>query len=441
MEGFLYLYISNSFQLNIQSLYQKFQTSSGICTDTRAIIKDCLFFALTGENFNGNAFAEEAIQKGALFAIIDDATYLASKKTILVENVLKTLQELATYHRDALQLPIISLTGSNGKTTTKELIHAVLSKEYNCMATKGNLNNHIGVPLTLLSMDARTEIGIVEMGANHLGEIATLCEIAKPNFGYITNFGKAHLEGFGSEENIILGKTELYRFLKTHGGTIFVNGQDSKQILHSENMDRIIFNDPMNADSAQIKLTSSTDTLEVIYDGKKICSQLIGSYNFSNIASAIAIGDYFGVSSDSIKNAIESYHPKMNRSQLIQKGRLKIILDAYNANPSSMKLALENFQQMEGTQKALILGDMFELGAFSGMEHQAIVNYLEGNFEGWAFLLGKHFSETNVTSSRVKLFETKNALQEFLGNHPLEADLLLIKGSRGMALEQCLDFL
>ncbi|HPF11479.1 MAG TPA: UDP-N-acetylmuramoyl-tripeptide--D-alanyl-D-alanine ligase [Flavobacteriaceae bacterium] len=441
MEGFLYLYISNYFQLNIQSLYQKFLASSGICTDTRTIETNCLFFALKGETFNGNTFARKAIEKGAIYAIVDDPEYLEGERTILVKDALKTLQELATYHRDALQLPIISLTGSNGKTTTKELIHAVLSKKYNCMATKGNLNNHIGVPLTLLSMDARTEIGIVEMGANHLGEIATLCEIAKPNFGYITNFGKAHLEGFGSEENIVLGKTELYRFLKAHEGKIFVNGQDPKQISQTENMDRIIFNDIKSVDSTPIELDDASDTVQVIANGVPIRSQLIGSYNFSNIAAAIAIGHYFEVPKEAIKNAIESYRPKMNRSQLIEKGKFKIILDAYNANPSSMKLALDNFLQMKGHKKAILLGDMFELGAYTEKEHQAIVDFLERNFTGLAFLLGTHFSKTNVTSSHVKLFETKNALQEFLENHPLEADLLLIKGSRGMALEQCLDFL
>ena len=331
---------------NITELHQHFLSASSVCTDTRKITPNCIFFALKGENFNGNLFAIEAIEKGALLAVIDEKEYHLNKKTWLCDDVLKTLQELATYHRNFLKTPIMGLTGSNGKTTSKELIHAVLSKKYNCIATLGNLNNHIGVPLTLLSMTPKTEIGIVEMGANHIGEIEFLTNIAQPNFGYITNFGKAHLEGFGSLEGVIKGKTELYRYLYQNNQIGFINGDDSKQVELSEGMKRIIFNGTNSA--IQIQLKDATNHLKVVFQNIEINTQLIGAYNFSNIAAAIAIGHYFEVPASNIQKALGDYCPQMNRSQVIKQKGHHIILDAYNANPTSMMAALQNFKNAEG---------------------------------------------------------------------------------------------
>ena len=424
---------------NIADLHSLFLKSSSVCTDTRKISPNCIFFALKGENFNGNRFAEEAIEKGALLAVIDEKEYLINNKTWLCEDVLKTLQELATYHRNYLSIPIVGLTGSNGKTTTKELIHAVLSQKYNCIATKGNLNNHIGVPLTLLSMTSETEIGIVEMGANHLGEIEVLTNITQPNFGYITNFGKAHLEGFGSLEGVIKGKTELYRYLKQTKSTVFINGEDSKQLELSEGMNRIVFNDKNSP--LQIQLKDATDKVKVLFDSTEINTHLIGAYNFSNIAAAIAIGHYFKVPVRSIKKALESYIPEMNRSQILKKNSHKIIMDAYNANPTSMMAALNNFKNAEGKNKILLLGDMFELGADAAIEHQTIVNYIEENPFALAFLVGKNFNNTKTKAQHIKKFESFEVLKNYLSQNPFHSKFILIKGSRGMALERTLEVL
>ncbi|MEZ4778943.1 MAG: UDP-N-acetylmuramoyl-tripeptide--D-alanyl-D-alanine ligase [Flavobacteriaceae bacterium] len=424
---------------NIVDLHSHFLKSSSVCTDTRKITPNCIFFALKGENFNGNRFAEEAIKKGARLAVIDEKEYQINNKTWLCNDVLKTLQELATYHRNFLGIPLIGLTGSNGKTTTKELIHTVLSEKYNCIATKGNLNNHIGVPLTLLSMNANTEIGVVEMGANHLGEIENLTNIAQPNYGYITNFGKAHLEGFGSLEGVIKGKTELYRFLKQNHRSVFINGEDAQQLIHSEGINRIVFN--ATDATIQIELLDGSGPLKVKFDSTEITTQLIGAYNFSNIAAAIAIGHYFKVPINGIKKALEGYTPQMNRSQIIEKNTHHIILDAYNANPTSMMAALTNFKNASGTNKLLILGDMFELGSDASSEHQNIVNFLEENPFAETFLVGSNFFGTNVNSTQIKKFQNFETFQEYLSQHPLDQKFILIKGSRGMALERTLNLI
>jgi len=426
--------------MNIESLYRIFLESNGICTDTRKITPNCLFFALKGENFNGNKFAYEALQQGARLAVVDEEQYHKStRETFLVPNVLNALQELATHHRNQISATIIGLTGSNGKTTTKELINAVLSQGFKTVATKGNLNNHIGVPLTLLSMDRETEIGIVEMGANHLGEIKMLSEIARPDYGYITNFGKAHLEGFGSLEGVVKGKTELYSFLRNHNKKVFVNAGDSKQMDNSDDMDRITFGKE-NSDFP-IELLDSGNKLAIKFKNQVINSNLVGAYNFGNIAAAIAMGAYFQIPIESIKKGIEIYNPTNNRSQIIKKGSNSILMDAYNANPTSMMAALENFKQAEGKNKILILGDMFELGPDSAIEHQHIVDYLTENDFGKVILIGENFYETRVKSPHILKLKTFDEAKMEIGNRPPWNANILIKASRGMALERILELL
>lgn len=423
--------------MKIERVYQYFLESTGICTDTRKIEKGCLFFALKGDNFNGNKFTQEALDKGAFKVIIDeDAYHKPSNETILCSNSLQLLQELATHHRKQLNLPIIALTGSNGKTTTKELIHAVLKQDYKTTATIGNLNNHIGVPLTLLSMTSETEIGIVEMGANHPKEIEHLCNIALPDYGYITNFGKAHLEGFGSIEGVIKAKTELYVHLQKHQKTVFINANDPIQQSLSEGIKKISFG--TKNDTSFATLLSSKKELIISFHGLEIKSNLIGAYNFSNIAAAIAIGTYFKVSSEKIKAAIEAYIPTNNRSQRIEKNTNQIILDAYNANPTSMLAALENFKQTEGEAKVLFLGDMFELGTEAASEHQKITDYLSKNNLGKTYLLGSNFFNTKTNASNIQKFETFEAFTAQFSENSIHHSIILIKGSRGMALERIL---
>ncbi len=427
--------------MTIKQLHQLFLGSKGISTDTRKISKDILFFALRGDNFNGNKFTEEAFLKGASHAIIDDIEFAKSPKTILVDDVLQTLQELATFHRNYLNLPIISLTGSNGKTTTKELINAVLSKKHKTVATKGNLNNHIGVPLTLLSMTKDTSIGIVEMGANHLMEIDQLCKIVQPNYGYITNFGKAHLEGFGSIEGVIKGKSELYDYLLKDNKYIFLNADDSiqKEKLNSH-IKKIGFSQN-NSEFYIIRMTNSKPFVKVFVEDVTITSNLIGSYNFTNIAVAILIGKFFNIELDDIKEAIENYVPTNNRSQILDKGSNKIILDAYNANPTSMKAALESFSNLSGRNKIAILGDMFELGEESKKEHQYIVNLIETLEFDQIYLVGENFYTTESSKSYIHHFKSFNELKVALNGKLIKDASILIKGSRGMALEKTLDFL
>lgn len=397
-----------------------------------------MFFALKGDNFNGNAYAEKAIEAGAKYALIDEPSYHIADKTILVPNVLKTLQELASYHREFLNKPIIALTGSNGKTTTKELIHAVLSKAYNTTATSGNLNNHIGVPLTLLSMDTHTEIGIVEMGANHQKEIEFLCRIAKPDYGLITNFGKAHLEGFGGIEGVIKGKSEMYDYLIANGKTVFINSNDPIQVEKTKQANIFSFGDKLVTSNIEISFVEAQPFVLCSYNNIKIQSQLIGDYNFNNIAVAIAIGNYFKIDDRDIKNAIENYTPTNNRSQIIQKGYNKIILDAYNANPTSMRAALLNFEKQEG-YKIAILGDMFELGKDAKQEHQNVVDLAASLKINEVILIGENFFKTKHQDANIKPFKSFDNFKDTINLNTPNSKTILIKGSRGMALERILD--
>lgn len=423
--------------MNIEQLYNLFKINQSISTDTRAIVKGSLFFALKGDNFNGNKFAEVALKKGASYAIIDEEKYKLNDKMILVENVLVTLQNLATYHRKYLKVPIISLTGSNGKTTTKELINAVLSKKYNTSATVGNLNNHIGVPLTLLKMNSSSEIGIVEMGANHLKEIEQLTNIALPDYGYITNFGKAHLEGFGSLKGVIKGKTELYDYLKKENKIAFINSEDNIQLEKSKEMNIITFG---QKDANYVIEYEKADPFVVLKLNNEIIeSKLIGKYNYNNIAAAIAIGRYFKVSDKLIKEAIENYNPTNNRSQIIHKGTNKIILDAYNANPSSMKVALENLSDLTGSYKIAILGDMFELGVEAEAEHQKIADLAQKLDITTVYLLGKNFYKIKSNNEKISKFISFEKFKEVFNSSLVNNSTILIKASRGMALERLLE--
>ncbi|GMN10996.1 UDP-N-acetylmuramoyl-tripeptide--D-alanyl-D-alanine ligase [Croceitalea sp. MTPC9] len=424
--------------MNLSKLHELFLQFPNISTDTRKVSKDCLFFALKGPNFNGNTFAEDALKKGAAYAIIDEEEHMASDKLILVDNVLVTLQKLAVFHRNYSKAKVISLTGSNGKTTTKELINAVLSKKYRTIATKGNLNNHIGVPLTLLSIKEETEIAIVEMGANHQGEIAFLSGLAQPDFGYITNFGKAHLEGFGGVQGVIKGKSELYNYLIENDKHAFFNADDA---IQKEKLATYIKKIGFSQNDHQfytIELTKSAPFVELKFEDIFIKTQLIGKYNFPNCCAAVLMGKYFNVPKNDIKQAIEVYQPDNNRSQLLGKNGHKIVLDAYNANPTSMLAALENFNSINTEHKVLFLGDMFELGETSSKEHQAIADVAKKMNFNSVYLIGENFFTTNTDFQKFRSFDD---LEAHLRQINLTKSTILIKGSRGMALERTLELL
>ncbi|MEO2058710.1 MAG: UDP-N-acetylmuramoyl-tripeptide--D-alanyl-D-alanine ligase [Mesonia sp.] len=422
----------------LSQLHQLFLESTGICTDTRKLKKGNLYLTLKGDNFNGNNFAAKALELGADYSIVDEQPEEQNDHIIKVEDGLDTLQKLAAYHRKYLNLPILSITGSNGKTTTKELIREVLSKKYKTVSTKGNLNNHIGVPLTLLSMNKETEFGIVEMGANHQGEIASLCKIAQPDYGYITNFGKAHLEGFGGVEGVIKGKSELYNYLIKNNKTIFINYDDEIQVEKSKGTDIISFSEGKNA-THQITFLKADPFVKINTEDTEINSQLIGTYNAKNIAAAICVGKYFKIPVKAIKEAIESYQPTNNRSQIIDQNSNQIILDAYNANPTSMKAALENLEAIPAKNKIAILGDMFEVGNTSAEEHQIIIDLLEKLEFSNMMVCGKNFYQTST--QEVSKFENFEDLKNYIQRNNFEDATILIKGSRGMALERILEVL
>jgi UDP-N-acetylmuramoyl-tripeptide--D-alanyl-D-alanine ligase len=425
--------------MDIRELHKLFLKSDGVSTDTRQLKSNQLFFALKGDNFDGNKYAQKALDIGAKAAIIDDKSY-ASEKTILVKDVLKTLQELGSYHRDYLRIPIIGITGSNGKTTTKRLIHDVLSQKFNVVSTKGNLNNHIGVPLSLLSLNENTEIGVIEMGANHQKEIEFLSNLAKPDFGYITNFGKAHLEGFGGVEGVIKGKSELYDFLRAHDKLAFVNADDKKQMEKLEHSKYFSIGEGEHA-HFKVHFKSANPYVELEFENIHVKSKLIGEYNFRNIAAAIGIGHYFGVSNVKIKKAIQNFKAKDNRSQIKETSHNTLIMDAYNANPTSMKAALDSFKTYIAEHKTVILGDMYELGDDKIEEHRAIAEHTKTLGFDDVYFCGEIFKSSLASKNTFKVFGDFESLKEHLSKSSIKNSTILIKASRGMALERLVSIL
>ncbi|MCD4731975.1 MAG: UDP-N-acetylmuramoyl-tripeptide--D-alanyl-D-alanine ligase [Bacteroidales bacterium] len=422
----------------IERLYKTYLKYPQVTTDSRKIPKDSIFFALKGEHFNGNEFALEALNKGANLAVVDELVPDSDDRIVYVNNVLETLQALAHYHRNQLSIKVIGITGTNGKTTTKELIQCVLTRKYKSFATHGNLNNHIGVPLTILSLTKAHDFAVVEMGANHIGEIAQLCDIASPDYGIITNIGKAHLDGFGGLDGVIKAKTELYSFIRKLAGKIFVNKDNELLIKNANGIDPITYGENEAVD-CKGELIGDFPFLELkcTMEGKsvQVKSQLVGRYNFENILAAVCIGNYFNVAPSDIQEAIESYQPTNNRSQIVKTFSNTIILDAYNANPSSMKAALENFALGNFKNKVLILGDMAELGVESHAEHILILELIKSRALNNVILIGPEFEKANQ-SFGFSALKDKDQLEDFLKEMNFQNATILIKGSRNMQLEQ-----
>jgi len=430
--------------MQLEEIYQLYLQHSVVTTDSRNVPAGSLFFALKGGSFNGNAFAKSAIEKGAAYAFVDEEEFVDSERILFTDDVLKTLQQLANYHRKQFAGKVIGITGTNGKTTTKELIAAVLSKKYNTLCTTGNLNNHIGVPLTLLRLNATHEMAVIEMGANHCGEIEFLCNIAEPDFGIITNVGKAHLEGFGSFEGVMRTKGELYNSIRKNEGTIFINRDNEYLQEIATGIRRIEYGNTTGLFvSGQSRITSNP-YLSMIWqsgdDEKKqyLETHLIGDYNLENILAAITIGNYFGVNTADINAAISDYIPQNNRSQLTKTATNTLIIDAYNANPTSMLASLLNFRAMGVSSKAVILGAMLELGDENEKEHQKIILFLEESRFEHVFLIGKEFSSLH---NSFMSFPSTSDLIEYFKENPLSGQTILLKGSRGFKLEQLIDCL
>ncbi|WP_028296443.1 UDP-N-acetylmuramoyl-tripeptide--D-alanyl-D-alanine ligase [Olivibacter sitiensis] len=436
--------------MDIQSIYRIFQEHPTICTDTRKISPDSLFFALKGANFNGNAFADKALEAGAAYAVIDEEKYAINERFILVNDVLQCLQQLATWHRRQLTIPFIGITGTNGKTTTKELIYAVLSQHYNAQATQGNLNNHIGVPLTLLSIKPETEIAIIEMGANHVGEIAFLCQIAQPTHGLITNVGKAHLEGFGSFEGVKKAKGELYDWLAAHQGCLFLQQDNAhlRGMAQSRSFAEIVTYGTATENDLYGQLIQAQPTLHLEWAEKTnpnryhaVESQLTGAYNLENILAAISIGRKLGLSVSEINAGIQKYVPSNNRSQLLKTDNNTVICDYYNANASSMAAAIANFDIQQADKKTLVLGDMFELGDASYDEHEHVIAQAKQLKNSKRHYVGHAFYEQREKDQQALFFEDTAHLKTYLAEHPVIDSLVLLKASRGMAFEQVVPFL
>lgn len=427
--------------MTIGDLYDIYLESGEISTDTRSIQPGCIFFALKGDRFNANAFADEALEKGASYAVVDEAEYAVSDRHLLVEDTLITLQKLSRFHRDELKIPVIGLTGSNGKTTSKELIHAVLSRRFNTLATHGNLNNHIGVPLTLLRIKPKHQIAVIEMGANHVGEIAMLSELANPTHGLITNIGRAHIGLFGGYDNVIRAKSELFQHLLANGGTPFINSRNDILSKMAERFAApVLF--PSKGDFYHAELVDADPFVRLIADnGALVETQMIGSYNFENIAAALCIGKYFGVDPESANKAVAEYRPQNMRSQIVKKDSNTIILDAYNANPSSMLAAIENFSKSRAERKVLILGDMFELGEESAREHRLLGELIHAHGFREVYLCGNLISEAMAEIPYAHHFRDKRDLMAALKDAGINGALVLVKASRGIGLEDVVDYL
>ena len=418
--------------MNINNLHKIYLKHPNICTDSRKVKSNSIFFAIKGEKFNGNKFAKEALKKGCEYAIVDEEIDDRNERVILVEDCLQTLQKLASLHRKKLSIPIIGITGSNGKTTSKELIYSVLSTKYNTHATKGNLNNHIGVPLSILEICEKTEISIIEMGANHIKEISLLSNIAKPNYGIITNIGKAHLKGFGSIDGVIKAKGELYENIKLNNHQIFLNNDDNLLKKISQNINKITYG---SYGDISCKLLESNLYAKVLYDKTEINSKLIGDYQFHNIMLAISIGKHFNVSTKNIKKAIESYIPSNNRSEIVKTSKNTIILDAYNANPTSMREMIISFSRKKLKNKICILGDMFELGDYSYTSHKEIIK-LANELNIKTYYIGEEFKKVSNDS-----FISRKDFEVVLSTKNLSNKTILIKGSRGVELEKLVKYL
>jgi len=431
--------------LTTEKLYNYFLENPSISTDTRSITKGSIFFALKGDNFNANEFAQQAVDKGASYAIVDEAKY-ANNHCLLVEDVLSALQDLARHHRKQLKIPVIGLTGSNGKTTSKELVNAVLAERYKTFATFGNLNNHIGVPLSILSITNNVQIAIIEMGANHQKEIELLCTIAQPTHGIITNVGMAHLDGFGGFEGVKKGKAELYTYLKETNGYTFINRDNLylQEMCATAGLSKLIYYGTENGNTIKGKLKSSDPFIEVDWTNHEVSStvktNLTGSYNFENILAAICIGDFFDMEADEINSGLSNYQPKNNRSQLTKKENNTVICDFYNANPSSMSAALTNISSLSAENKTVILGDMFELGEESALQHEIIANQAIDSSLQEIILIGKYFFVLKDKLDAI-FFETPAEAATYLQEKPIKNNLVLLKGSRGMKLENLLQYL
>jgi UDP-N-acetylmuramoyl-tripeptide--D-alanyl-D-alanine ligase len=426
--------------VNTQTLLEKFLSSTGVSTDTRNIQPGNLFFALKGPNFNANEMAAEALEKGAQYAVIDDADYLAGERTLLVEDGLLALQALATAYRQTLTIPIVGLTGSNGKTTTKELIFSVLSQKYHCFATTGNLNNHIGVPLSVLSIKKEHEIAVIEMGANKQGDIRELVHIAQPTHGLITNIGKAHLEGFGGLEGVRKGKGELFDYLNASGGVTFLPQQAGAitEMFQERGMNNAVYvNEALPTSLVEAKPMVRFS----LASGEVIDSHLPGIYNFENIQLAIAVGKFFQLSDEQCTTGISTYIPNNHRSQFIKIGSNQVLMDAYNANPSSMSAAISHFAATDGEPKLLILGDMFELGDSTAEEHASLGELIAGLSFEKVLLVGEHMQHALLHLPSAYYFPDKFGLHTWLQDHPIHSSFLLVKGSRGIQLESVLAFL
>lgn len=440
-------------QISTPELYNLFVNASSICIDSRIAQSNELFFAISGDNFDGNQYAEKALGK-CRYAIVDDASVVKDERFILVDNTLLALQQLATYHRQQLGIPIIAITGTNGKTTTKELVARVMARKYNVAYTKGNYNNHIGVPLTLLSFTKEHEFGVVEMGANHIGEIALLCEITQPDFGLITNVGKAHLEGFGSFSGVKKAKSELYKYLYDNNGTAFVN-YDNEQLEDMDPPHSIVYYGTGGFTHCQGRI-GTCDSLFLQLDwlisekGKDslpdwenkaltIKTQLVGDYNFENVMAAVCIGNNFNIAAKDIVEAVDSYKPDNNRSQIVETDHNTLILDGYNANPTSMKASILNFKQLQAKRKVLILGDMLELGKSSVAEHGIITGLIEEYVFDEVILVGEQFGK--LVNSLFVFIPDVDALKLYLRDHEIKDATILIKGSRGIKLELIQDLL